>query len=259
MKYPVSSVHSATARIQNSTRIHERKYGFFKTERETFRGVAAELGLHQDGPYAWRRHPLAYLTEAADDICYRVLDAEDGFALRYISFTELCDHLLPIIRFTEPTYAIQRGPEHECVGHLRARAIHSLVQQVQDAFIQHETDLLCGDFHRSLIETIPAARELERLRAFVASRCYLTPPVIEAELAGYEVLGQLLSLFVPAAIASQPNDRQLKLCSYLNLDDHRDQGLFAKILRVTDYVTAMTDSFALRLYQRLTGISVPRR
>ena len=157
--------------------------------------VAAEVGLGEVAPGIWRRHPLAWLVEAADDICFHILDAEDGYLLGRFSFDEMVDLFRPLAGGDPPS----REPR-AAVGWLRAKAIGQLVAQCVELFAASEDALLGEGLAAPLAAQIPASGALRRVGERTRERCYQAPEVLRVELAGYRVLGDLLGTFVPAVL-----------------------------------------------------------
>ena len=145
--------------------------------------------------YWWCRHPLAFLVEAADDICYRVMDLEDGFRLGLISFKETEELLKPLISIQ--SLKDYRGKdEKDRIGYLRAVAINELVNELAKVFLDEEKNILSGKFESDLISEIKRAKALMRIKDISIEKIYKSRSVVEREVAGYEVLGGLLDTFI---------------------------------------------------------------
>ncbi|RPJ45181.1 MAG: dNTP triphosphohydrolase, partial [Candidatus Latescibacterota bacterium] len=251
-KYPRASLLSE----ETGTRRSARKFGFFQSEREVFREAADRLGLLPLSERSdwWCRHPLAFLVEAADDICYQILDLEAGYRLGKVRFDDARD-LLGAIAADEGADAEPAGDRKSAIGHLRARAIDVLVREVADLFLREEDAVRRGVFDESLVSAIPSKKKVDAITELVAAECYRADEVLEIEIAGYEVIGALLERFVAAALRpSRPeHDRIRARMPELFLPESSD---YAKILRVTDFVSGMTDSYAVSLFRRFGGISL---
>jgi dGTPase len=249
-----------------------KKHGCFQHDQAILRQVAQSVGLVSLVPdRAWARHPLAYLVEAADDICYSILDIEDAVRLNHVPLEEAADRLKPIASKLK-TYDIERYSSlaetdtDTRLEYLRARAIGQMIEECVEVFLAHDSQILDGTFPYSLAEKIPSHAELEALKELARQRCYRLGEVLEIELAGYEALGGLLEHFVPAVIPA-PSDRKqqggrdrksLELLRSHKVDVDAPT-LYERVLRVTDFVSGMTDRAALGTYRRLKGIAIPGR
>lgn len=244
------------------------KFGFFQDDIALFTEAAEQLGLEQVMPGAWQRHPLAYLVEAADDICYRIIDIEDAFRLKQMGYGEIRDLLLPLFGDDEPKRrlaSITRTKEK--VEYLRAKAISRMVEQVYTCFMAHEEALLRGDFPAELLDEIPAAPAMQALKAYAEENVYVSRPVVEIEAAGFEVLGGLLQAFITTVndiaehgVKASPKSRMLIYLipeQFIGPNREPDGDLYQRVLRITDFVAGMTDSYAITLFKKITGISLP--
>ena len=179
-----------------------KKYGFFDADKKCFSEIAAAVGLVKklDEEYVWGRHPLAYLVEAADDMCYRVNDLEDGFRLKHVSLKEAQDLLLSIFGpGAAPTKWQDIGTEEDKIGYLRAKAINYLIDQSITYFQNHSHHILEGKLETSLIDGIPSASALSGIIKISKEKIYRAREVLEIEAAGFQVLGELLEVFLTAA------------------------------------------------------------
>ncbi len=247
-----------------------KKYGFFAAEREHFAAVAAETGLLSRGPDAWARHPLAFLMEAADDICYTIVDLEDGFRVGLLGYDEVAGPLLEAVGGRTGVEARLAGirNDKERIEYLRARAINEVVRQTAECFLDHEAGLLDGGFDTPLVDLIPAARAVKAMKALGRERVYVAPQVLEIEAAGFRVLGGLLELYAAAVeevAARGPQGASVSATTLLRLlppqflgeDGLPDADPYTRLIRLTDFVSGMTDSYAVSLFKKLTGISLP--
>lgn len=248
-----------------------RKHGFFQHEASVFAALAEETGLARLQPErgaSWARHPLAFLVEAADDICYSVLDIEDGVRLGYVEPSG-AEELLGILARRTSQFSDARlqqlTDKATRIGYLRAMAIGQMIDECTEVFLDCEPALLDGEMRLSLADSIASAPDLKALRVLATERCYQAPDVLEIELAGYRALGGLLAMFVPAAVADdgrgQATAQQQKALALLHGRgvETRNRPLYERILRVTDYVSGMTDRHALATFRRITGIAIPGR
>lgn len=263
-KYPCSS----SLRSRDTSRKSQKKYGYFQTEQTSFSEMADHLGLTKlsDKEQVFARHPLAFLVEAADDICYSIIDLEDGFGLGLVTFEEARDFLAEILGdhyFPEKLENI--ASDKEKIGVLRAVAINTLVHQASEVFMTNEKDILDGRFDQALTDLIPASTTLEKLGSFSVKRIYQSRQVLEKEAAGFEVIDGLLESFIEAVFCKfyakekysgrhksvyrlLPTEVQFKL--------DWAKSPYESALEVTDYISAMTDSSAVKQFRILKGINL---
>ena len=246
-----------------------QKFGFYQDDRALFAEVARELGLIPVATDTWSRHPLAWLVEAADDICYRIIDVEDAFRLQQLGFERVRDLLLPLTG--EPEHA-ERKMQHltrsrEKIEYLRAKAIGAIIDQAHQCFMAHEDEILAGNFTGELLDLIPAAAAMRALKDCGETQIYVSRPVVEVEAAGFEVLGGLLEAFITtvndlAAHGPQASPKSRMLIhlipeQFIGPDRQPNADLYRRVLAITDFVAGMTDSYAVTLYKKLTGMSLP--
>lgn len=228
--------------------VSHKKFGYFGADASLFHEVAEAVGLRPIAPGVWARHPLAWLVEAADDLCFHILDAEDGYLLGLFSYEEMVELFSPLAGGTPPMREERAG-----VGWLRAKSIGRLIDECVDAFLAAEAQILEGALLTPLAAEIPSAPALAKVATWSRTRCYEAPEVLRVELAGYRVLGELLDIFVPAVL-SDAGGRDAKVRALLPTITGTP---YERILGVTDYVSGMTDRFAVRTYRELTGASLP--
>jgi dGTPase len=245
------------------------KFGFFQSEKEQFREIADETGLIKKEIKEtdwWSRHPLTYLVEASDDICYRIMDLEDGFRLGLLTFKETEELLMPLINIAKLKGYNERN-ENDKIGYLRAKSISDIVQQLATVFTEEENNILSDKFENDLISIIPAAKALENIKVISVKKIYSYRSVVEREVEGYEVLGGLLDAFINSANeaaeakASFKNKNLLKLIpnQFLQNNGKPHDDLYIRLLNITDFVSGMTDSYAVSLFRKIKGISLPGR
>ncbi|MCA9470335.1 MAG: deoxyguanosinetriphosphate triphosphohydrolase, partial [Nitrospira sp.] len=247
-----------------------KKHGFFKKEQSIFEEVAKEVGLLKKSKQfsVWTRHPLAYLMEAADDICYRVNDLEDGFRLGYILLPEAQELLRDLLSPNESLKKLdQISHDHDKIGYLRAKAINELIGQTVEYFIKEEDTILRGDLQTSLIKNIPSANALKKISTVSKEKIFKAREVLDIEIPGFRVFSGLLKAFLAAANNVQEYGEKATKKSQLILglipdqflgDDRTpDESAYVRTIKITDYVSGMTDSFAVSLYKRLMGITLP--
>lgn len=261
-KYPRESlINNQNRSLQNKA---YRKYGFFQAEKEIFKEVADKTGLDfvvNKKTYWWRRHPLAFLVEAADDICYSVMDLEDGFMLGLISFRETEELLIPLIS-KQGLRNYRDKDEKDRIGYLRAIAINELVNELARVFLDEEKNILAGKFENELISEIKRANALKRIKDISVTRIYKSRSVVEREVAGYEVLGGLLDTFIDSyneAFEKKISAKNKSVFALLpkRISDDIPNELYQRLIRIIDFVSGMTDSFAVSLFRKIKGISLP--
>lgn len=262
-KYPRPSLVAETAKVGGAS---EKKYGHFQTEAARFRHVAAELGLLPKDAEAgfYHRHPLAFLVEAADDLCYRIIDFEDGLKLGLIA----PETGLPLLKrmLNDPAGRVGSVQWHdwrEELGYIRARLIGKLVAELAGLFAQHAPAILRGQYDQSLIKELSCWADLQEVQRISINQLYRSRPVLEIEAAGFDVLGGLLDAFLCAIFDAGQGHRSRKLLLLLP-EQFRAEGhqahvsAYEKILLLTDFVAGMTDQNALSLYKTIKGIELPK-
>lgn len=260
-KYPRPSLVTSF----NKARRSQKKFGFYVSEREEFAALASELELNELGRNQWSRHPLAFLVEAADDICYHIIDLEDGCNLGLVGYNQTVELLAKIIgdRFKpEKLNAIHSIKER--IGVLRALAIGQLIDECVSLFMDNEAGLLSAQFDTSLTDEIPSKQALADIIGVSVEKIYRSRAVVETEAAGYKVLNGLLSVFIPSTIATFQKQASAKDKTYFRLmpietqiEIKASENLYPAVRAVLDYVAGMTDSNALNLYRKIMGISLP--
>ena len=262
-KYP--TVSSAAVRPKG---VAGKKFNFFQLDKDLFCEVAHELGLIEIGDCSFVRHPLAFLVEAADDIAYRVVDFEDGLIAGRIRYRELEELFSAVIVDKEVLDNLNDyASEVQKAEYLRSKAIGKLVDQATCVFIEHYDELMNGTMEKSLIDCIPAVEPLKQIFKRSAEVIYTTPRVIEVIAAGFELFSGMLDIFVATCndiaehgAAASPRSRKLihllpDMNRYIN-DPAWCTKPYVRIITVLDYLTGMSDSYAVSLYKKLKGISL---
>ncbi|MGO4414410.1 deoxyguanosinetriphosphate triphosphohydrolase [Cupriavidus sp. KB_39] len=242
------------------------KFGFMQSEKPLFEELAGELGLIRkrgDG-LAWHRHPLAFLVEAADDICYHIMDIEDGFRAGVVSFEELRDLHRPWLNDRSLERADRLGDDERRAEYFRAVTVNALIHATVAVFNQHYDGLMNGAFDEELTKQIEYAGHFQRFKDVAVRQVYCAKPVVEVEACGFEVISGLLSAFVGAVEnkAKNPKKPPSRARTLLSLMPGGNAPFdtmseYERLIRVTDFVSGMTDSYAVDLYQRIRGISLP--
>ncbi|MDR0661066.1 MAG: deoxyguanosinetriphosphate triphosphohydrolase [Prevotellaceae bacterium] len=259
VKYPCQS----TARDKSN--IHRKKYGFFNSEKETFVRIAQKLGMvkTQDNPLAYSRYPLAYLVEAADDICYNIIDIEDAHRLKIFTDDEVLDLLLPSCgdESQKTRERLRRlNDSNDKISLLRAKSISTLTQLIFEAFWRNHDAILKGKLNTDLKACLPSEYklQLEKIGEISTQKIYNYRSVVEKEIAGYKIIGGLLEEFIPMIISEKRSHYQDKLMQLFPLQFMPTKNnAYSKMQAVLDFVSGMTDIFAVELYKRIKGTSFP--
>ena len=245
-----------------------KKFGYFQHDADAFRRVAEATGLVERLPgTAWRRHPLAFLVEVADDTCYLIVDLEDAARLGFVSYKDAETLLADVAGNTVSGGRLQglHDPK-ERLEYLRAKAIGRMLESAARVFLENEAAILDGSFDDELLDHSSLAIPLQAVLKVAKESIYVARPALEIETAGFEVLGGLLSLFVNAVEAGAGHGRMttrermlLKLLpnQFLGHGGQPDPDPYVRLLQVADFVAGMTDSYAVDLYRKLNGIDLP--
>lgn len=240
----------------------KQKFGYFVQERYIFERIATRLGLKKKGA-GWCRHPLAYLVEAADDICYEIMDIEDSHKLKILSFDETRDLMLGFVPSDKREKIIERSKmvkdQNEDVVYFRSCAIGALIDACVHVFVENEDAILDGTFEGSLIDNAcPLIRDAYDACVAVAyDKIYRSRLVIDTELAGYKIIYTLIDLFIEAVMNPTHAYSQLLLDRVSSQYEVDSEDTYGRIMAVLDYVSGMTDVFALDLYRKIKGESLP--
>ncbi|MDR2041056.1 MAG: dNTP triphosphohydrolase [Tannerella sp.] len=256
IKYPFASTQASG---------EKKKFGFFQSEEETYIRIANELGIHRTDASAetYARYPLVYLVEAADDICYQVMDIEDAHKLRILTTDETVALLLqyfegPRLESIRKTLKIV-SDTNEQIAYLRSCIIGLLVDECTRIFLENEKALLDGTYDRPLIEDLcDRARTAYRTCSETAYRkIYKANEVVDIELAGYHIFSSLIDILIEAVMNPEKAYSKLLLNRIPEQYDIHASGMYGKIQCVLDYISGMTDIYALDLYRKITGMGLP--
>ncbi len=247
-----------------------KKFGFFQQDAENFARVAKATGMVERLPgQAWRRHPLAFLVEVADDTCYLIVDLEDAARLGFVPYKDAECLLADLAGSAASGGRLERLHDpKERLEYLRAKAIGCLINGAAAVFLENETAILSGEFDDELLEKSPIARPLQAILKLAKETIYTARPALEIETAGFEVLGALLGLFTHAveARAEVPGTRfttrermlmKLLPTQFLGHGGEPDPDPYVRLLQVADFVAGMTDSYAVDMYRKLKGFDLP--
>lgn len=260
VKYPFASSLAANG---------HGKFGFFISESDIFKRIADELGIIRksaDGePLEYARHPLVYLVEAADDICYEIMDIEDAHKLKIVTFEETKRLFLDFFDEMAQNHILQRiedegiTDDNEKVIYMRACVIGALERACAKAFLDYEDEILSGTMKGGLIDKIDARLALAYRKCADLSKkkIYNSKPVLDVELSGYKIIDTLMDVMTEAAVnPGRFYSRQL-ISRVSSQYDIGAPDLETRIMAVIDYISGMTDVYALDIYQKINGISLP--
>jgi dGTPase len=238
------------------------KFGFFQTEEDTFLRMAGSLGTGA-GENRYARYPLVYLVEAADDICYQIMDIEDAHKLRILTSEETKNLLLGFFegeRLHRVLDVMSRVSDtNEQIAYLRSGIIGRLVDECSRVFLEQEENILEGRFTGSLIKKInePLLKAYNDCAAVARRKIYCAREVLDIELAGYHIFSHLIDLLTEAVMNPGHSYSRLLLQRIPEQYDTQAPGVYGKIQCVLDYISGMTDVYALDLYRKITGMSLP--
>ncbi|WP_257659269.1 deoxyguanosinetriphosphate triphosphohydrolase [Parapedobacter lycopersici] len=258
IKYPCAAIDGHDKRSH-----HRKKYGYFQSERSAFEKIALETGLLGDSgeQAAYKRHPLVYLVEAADDICYNIIDLEDAHRLGILSYEQVEQLLLPVCDDPALKVRLEKLADFDSrVSLLRAKAINTLITACAAVFVRQQDTILRGQFTQPLIDAVDtgltdAMQAIERISV---ERIYNAPAVVQIEVAGYKVMDGLLDEFVPAYLKPKQSKYEAKLLALMPRQFlAQQQDTYSRIRSVLDFVSGMTDLYAVELYRKIKGISFP--
>ncbi len=260
MKYPKASLPK-----KPTSHIADKKYGFFQSEEALFKEVALELGLkiRDKGNISFARHPLAYLVEAADDICYTIIDFEDGINLGLIDEEYALEYLIKLVKNTINTQKYNAlTTKKDRVSYLRALAINTLINEAVSIFMDNEEAILNGDFETGLLDVCNYKAQIKDIINISIKNVYQSAEVINKEIAGYRVLEGLLGTYVKVAHSSFENNLidydELILKTLPETVSLHQKSLYESIMEVCLFVSKLSDSNAMTLYQRINGANISK-
>ncbi len=258
-KYPCPSLFPERDKSKKS----QKKFGFFQSESAIFSDLATQLDLIKGGDRAWVRHPLAFLVEAADDICYSIIDLEDGCRLGLVSFEDTVELLAPILKnkLDRPRVAGNEGLNKK-LGTLRALTIGELIDACTNVFVDHEQAIIDGKFDAALADLCEFHGALKTISDVSVKKIYRARQVVEIEASGHEVLPGLLKEFTTAGQLIRKRNKSRKYENLALLFPIETQSAILQsesdyqMLRIViDFVSGLTDRHALSLYRKIKGIS----
>lgn len=255
--------------------IATKKSGFFDSELGEYQRIADTLQIPKIAGhgYVYARHPFVYLTEAADDICYRVIDMEDAHRLHIITTATFMDMFLPFFdneteEYNKRSYLEKKldniNDDNQKVQYVRARWIGLMIDKIAKVFMAQEEQLLAGTLESDLLKCLSTDDQalIKKINQFSVKYIYNYRAVVEIEIAGYNVIGGLLKEFVHAVL--YPNETKsakiIKLVSGqfpITLKEDKGKNIYRDIQSLVDFIAGMTDLYAIDIYRKITGITIP--
>ena len=256
VKYPYASIYSDPKK---------QKFGFFDSEKTDFEKIANELGIpySPENPNRFARHPLVFLVEAADDICYQIMDIEDAHKLKILTSEEVKNLFLG---FFSPEKIARRMETmnmvtdvNEQIAYLRSSVIGQLIDECSAVFAENEASILNGNFNSSLIKQLPqhSFEAYKNCEKTAVAKIYRSSEVLDVELAGYKIILTLLEHLVAAVLSPEKAYSKQLLMRIPEQYETNAPTVYGKIMAILDYISGMTDIYALDLYRKITGMSIP--
>ncbi len=259
MKYPKASLPK-----KPTPHIAHKKFGYFQNESAFFKEVAEEVGLLPQrigDETTYSRHPLTFLVEAADDICYTIIDFEDGINLGLIQEEYALEYLIKLVKDSINTAKYNSlSTTADRLSYLRALAINTLIQEAANTFITYEEDILSGNFDTALIDKSKYQAQIDDIIKISVANIYQSTEVVEKEIAGYEILATLLDRYCTAT--NNYNNQEASNYDKLILKaegsnfDYTHEDLYTRLISISNYVASLTDGNALLKFQKIRGLQV---
>ena len=255
LKYPKESLPK-----KPTNHIVDKKYGFFQSEKAAFLEVVKDLGMLQKSTEAisFYRHPLAYLVEAADDICYTIIDFEDGINLGLIDEEFALEYMIKLVKDTidiKKYHSLKHKTDR--ISYLRALAIGVLINEAVTIFLANEEAILNGTFEKSLLDKCKYEAQINDIIKISVDKIYKSTEVVEKEVAGYRIIADLLDVFVTALNNKFDGNASNfdKLVLNLLPEEYKTEAtsLYDRIMQICSYVSRISDSYAIRMHKKLTG------
>ncbi|MFV0138708.1 deoxyguanosinetriphosphate triphosphohydrolase [Empedobacter stercoris] len=267
-KYPCESI------AKDKTQLHRKKFGFFQAQKEAFRTIAEKTNmiLEQDSPIIYKRHPFVWLVEAADDICYSIIDVEDSQRLGIIDHDKCRKLFLNLVESLDPSQIDKTkntlksiSDKNDRIAYLRAKSINLLTQKSVEVYQNNFDQIVKGEFKTALLDVIKneteqvTKRVLDEIQRFSIENIYNHRSVLEIENAGYNVMSELLSQFIPPILKDEKERKtfEKKALRLVPTQFLYEKGTkYQKVMGILDYVSGMTDNYATELYRRIKGIEI---
>lgn len=248
--------------------IHRKKFGFFQNEKETFLDIAKSVNLIQESeePSVFKRHPFVWLVEAADDICYNIIDMEDAHRLGIVSTSDCENLFFDLIKSeNQNTQRVEQKlsfltNENERISYLRAKVINALINKSVEIYKQNFDKILAGTLDKALLDIYKNENPaLQQIESFSIVKIYGHKAVVEIENAGYNVMYELLNHFIPSILKSNQERKSYDKMALKLLPkqfQYEDGTDYQKVLGIIDFVSGMTDNYATDLYRKIKGIDI---
>lgn len=262
-KYPCEAI------AKKKGHVNRKKFGFFQSEKQTFLNIAnaTKMMVESEEPTIFKRHPFVWLVEAADDICYNIIDMEDAHRLGIISTADCENLFMDLIKSVNEKDAKRSAEKlllfsnkNERISYLRAKVINALINKSTELYQQHFSEILDGTLNKALLDIFKSESEsFQEVERFSIEKIYGHRSVVEIENAGYNVMYELLNHFIPPIIKEKSERKGFEKKALQLIPSqfiYEDGTVYEKVLGVLDFVSGMTDNFATDLYRKIKGIDI---
>ena len=262
-KYPCEAI------AKKKGHVNRKKFGFFQSEKQTFLNIAnaTKMIVESEEPTIFKRHPFVWLVEAADDICYNIIDMEDAHRLGIISTADCENLFMDLIKSVNEKDAKRSAEKlllfsnkNERISYLRAKVINALINKSTELYQQHFSEIIDGTLNKALLDIFKSESEsFQEVERFSIEKIYGHRSVVEIENAGYNVMYELLNHFIPPIIKEKSERKGFEKKALQLIPSqfiYEDGTVYEKVLGVLDFVSGMTDNFATDLYRKIKGIDI---
>lgn len=262
-KYPCEAI------AKKKGHVNRKKFGFFQSEKQTFLNIAnaTKMMVESEEPTIFKRHPFVWLVEAADDICYNIIDMEDAHRLGIISTSDCENLFMDLIQSVNEKDAKRSAEKlllfsnkNERISYLRAKVINALINKSTELYQQHFSEIIDGTLNKALLDIFKSESEsFQEVERFSIEKIYGHRSVVEIENAGYNVMYELLNHFIPPIIKEKSERKGFEKKALQLIPSqfiYEDGTVYEKVLGVLDFVSGMTDNFATDLYRKIKGIDI---
>ena len=262
-KYPCEAI------AKKKGHVNRKKFGFFQSEKQTFLNIAnaTKMIAESEEPTIFKRHPFVWLVEAADDICYNIIDMEDAHRLGIISTADCENLFMDLIQSVNEKDAKRSAEKlllfsnkNERISYLRAKVINALINKSTELYQQHFSEIIEGTLNKALLDIFKSESEsFQEVERFSIEKIYGHRSVVEIENAGYNVMYELLNHFIPPIIKEKSERKGFEKKALQLIPSqfiYEDGTVYEKVLGVLDFVSGMTDNFATDLYRKIKGIDI---